>query len=87
VATNGTTAAPPILWWRLRAGVVLSSVLMPTQAEEDNRTVRGYLRRHVPYGVEAWQVQPGGPWRPLSELPRAWGLKPAGGGEDDEPQP
>jgi hypothetical protein len=51
---------------------------MPTQAEEDNRTVRSYLRRHIPYGATAWQVTPGGPWRPLSELPKVWGLSPVG---------
>jgi hypothetical protein len=81
-------ARPPILWWRMRTGVVLSSVLMPTQMDEHKGAVRGYLRRHVPYGAEAWQGRPGGPWRPLSELPRAWGLGPVGAppptDEDDE---
>lgn len=36
-----------------------------------NRTV---LRRWRPAGAEAWALSATGPWRPLAELPAAWGL-------------
>lgn len=77
---------PPMLHWRMRSGVVLHSVFAASVVDVYAKKHRCYLRRYVPHGAVAW-FEEGGPERPLSELPKAWGLFPLTGDRtivDDE---
>lgn len=73
-----TDAVPhTALEWRLPSGVTLTSVLgRPADAPDMKpRAARAVCRPFVPYGADAWRLVGEAAWRPLAELPAAWGLR------------
>lgn len=61
---------PGIVYWRMDTGVVLESL---PRSEGLKRCI---AKPYVPYGAVAFAWDGGYDYRPLSELPPCWGLKP-----------
>lgn len=86
-----------MLEWRLRSGLILTSIL--GRPDDDTpemkpRARRAVCRPFVPYGAEAWRAAGEAGWRALDTLPPEWGLRrltpedvralPEGDPEDEE---
>jgi hypothetical protein len=77
---------PPVVYWLTSTGVVLTSLHRPFTPlpgyEGGQPDCKPCVERWwVPYAATAWARSAGGPWRPLAELPPAWGLAPLRAGQ------
>jgi hypothetical protein len=67
---------PPDLPWlieyRLDFAVLTAMPRKPVEfIGSSGATNAAQVCPRIPYGARAWRV-PGGPWRPLSEMPKDW---------------
>jgi hypothetical protein len=60
---------PALVLFRLPTGIVLNRL-----PRHEERLKGGLSRREAPYAAVAFRVPPSRDWRPVSELPPAWGF-------------
>ncbi len=65
---------PIMIWWKMQSGVLLSSLLQPSDDAKAKSSNRCVIRAWRPTGACAWATGMGEPWRDLADLPPEWGL-------------